>query len=188
MKLSIFVFSILFFQFNIVSAADEHTGMTNHSHNAGMLTEGGNDAFGTIQEVILKLNRDPSTAWNQVNLEALRQHLLDMNDMTFNVDVISQEPIKNGLQATIKPTTNRAKKALERIFAAHPNQLKRDTGWIMKVVKDNDRYLLMTTSGDPKDSDKIRGLGYIGLMAYGTHHQKHHWAMATGKDPHDEHH
>ncbi|ABM04611.1 conserved hypothetical protein [Psychromonas ingrahamii 37] len=188
MKLRIFVFSILFFQFNIVFAADAHTGMTNHSHNDVMLTEGGNEAFGTIQEVILKLNRDPNTAWNKVNLEALRQHLLDMNDMTFNIDVISQEPIKNGLKATIRPTTNRAKKALERIFAAHPNQLKRDTGWIMKVVKDNDQYILMTTSGDPKDSDKIRGLGYIGLMAYGTHHQQHHWAMATGKNPHDKHH
>jgi len=50
---------------------------------------------------------------------------------------------------------------------------------------------LITISETPKNEAKIRGLGYIGLMAYGLwlmaygdHHQRHHWAMATGKSPH----
>jgi hypothetical protein len=43
---------------------------------------------------------------------------------------------------------------------------------------------LITISETPKNEAKIRGLGYIGLMAYGDHHQRHHWAMATGKSPH----
>jgi hypothetical protein len=34
---------------------------------------------------------------------------------------------------------------------------------------------------------KIRGLGYIGVMAYGNHHQPHHWAMASGENPHASH-
>jgi hypothetical protein len=107
-----------------------------------------------------------------------------MNDMTLHVDVTSQTPIKNGVKSIVKPTTKRAASALARVFAAHPYQLQKETGWIMKVTKDGDKYILETTSKNANDADKIRGLGYIGLMAFGMHHQVHHWMMAIGKNPH----
>ena len=175
----------------IAFAATDHSTM-HHEHQMvttnGQLTEAGNDAFGTIQEVIKKFNADPNTDWTKVNLEALRQHLLDMNDMTLNVDVISQKKVEHGLEAIIKPTTTRAALALARVFKAHPAQLQRETGWHMVIVKQGQKYILTTTSPNKKEADKIRGLGYIGLMAYGNHHQFHHWAMATGKNPHGGHH
>lgn len=165
--------------------------MMHHEHKMNMsgggLTEAGNDAFGTIQEVIAQLNENPNTDWKKVNLEALRQHLLDMNDMTFHVEVISQKPIQNGLEAVVRPTTPRATIALEKVFKAHPYWLKKEAGWTMQVKKNGEQYILRTTSENPKDADKIRGLGYIGLMAYGMHHQAHHWAMATGQNPHAHH-
>jgi hypothetical protein len=34
---------------------------------------------------------------------------------------------------------------------------------------------------DPKQTTIIRGLGFIGLMASGGHHQMHHLMMAKGK-------
>lgn len=171
-----------------VFAADKHAAMGVHEHDNEtpdrILTEAGNDAFGTIQEVINKLNSDPNTDWNKVNIEALRQHLRDMNEMTLNVDLVFQNVIKGGLQVTVRPTTESADSALERVFKAHPGQLQHDTGWVMKVEKNNGQYTITTTSDDPEEADKIRGLGYIGLMAYGAHHQRHHWAMATGKAAH----
>jgi hypothetical protein len=190
-KLNVIICAALFIHGTVVFATDDHSAMTNHEHKmetSGVkLTEAGNDAFGTIQEVIRKLNSDPNTDWNKVNLEALRQHLLDMNDMTLNVEVISQKSIHNGLEVITRPTTDRAALALERVFKAHPSQLKNDTGWSMKVVKNNGQYILTITSDNLKDAARIRGLGYIGLMAYGDHHQRHHWAMATGKNPHNMH-
>jgi hypothetical protein len=192
MKLNVFICSVLFIYVTSVFAADEHSTMMKNEHKAEasdmMLTEAGNDAFGTIQEVIAKLNSDPSTDWNKINIEALRLHLLDMHDMTLNIEVISQKPIPNGLEAIVRPTTNRAAFALERVFKAHPAQLKRETGWDMQVVKNSGQYTLTITSENPKDTSKIRGLGYIGLMAYGNHHQPHHWAMAVGKNPHNKNH
>lgn len=159
----------------------------NHSFpvQSNILTEAGNDAFGTIQEVIKKLDNNLNTDWNKIDLEALRKHLQDMNDMTLNIEVISQTPIANGLESIVQPTTKRASFALERVFAAHPVQLKIDTGWDMKVIKNNNQYTLVTTSENPEDIPKIRGLGYIGLMAYGNHHQPHHWAITTGDNPHN---
>ena len=188
MKVKIIACTVLLLYVAITSAADDHSTMMSHEHTMstsdGNLTEAGNDAFGTIQEVIRKLNNDPNTDWSKVNLEALRQHLLDMNDMTLNVEVISQKAVQNGMEAIIRPTTDRAALALDRVFMAHPSQLKKDTGWDMVVEKNDGQYKLTTTSKNPADYDKIRGLGYIGLIAYGDHHQRHHWAMATGRNPH----
>ncbi len=153
----------------------------------GILTEAGNDAFGTIQEVIAKLDSDPNTDWSKVDIEALREHLLDMNDMTINVEVISQTAIDNGLEILLQPTTLRAQGALDRVFKAHPAQLKLETNWTMQVSEIEEQYTIVVTTEKPEEVAKIRGLGYIGLMAYGSHHQSHHWSMATGINPHEQH-
>jgi len=137
MKLKVSILSVLFIYGSVAFAEDNHSAMMNHEHkmemSGGGLTEAGNDAFGTIQEVIAKLNNNPNTDWEKVNLEALRQHLLDMNDMTLNVEVISQKPIRNGMKAIVRPTTARAALALERVFKANPTQLKREAGWTIKL-------------------------------------------------------
>lgn len=155
-----------------------------HQGYSMMPTEAGNDAFGTIQEIMSILRNDPNTDWSKVNLEALRQHLLDMQDMTFNVDVLSQKPISNGMMVEVKPTTERAKQSLARVFKAHPAIFSKETGWDMQVSEKKGVYTLTTTSYKSEDVDKIRGLGYIGWMAYGDHHQPHHLAMARGDNPH----
>ena len=151
---------------------------------SGELTESGTDIFATIQEVIKQLDADPNTDWSKVNLEALRQHLRDMFEYSYNVDVVSQQPIAQGVKILVKPVTSRADQALDKVLAAHPMMLKMETGWTMQTLKQNGEYELTVTTTKPSEVDKIRGLGYIGLLAYGSHHQAHHWAMATGRDPH----
>ena len=193
MKLNLLVCTVLLTQGLYAFAEDNHsTMMMQHQHamkttDAG-LSEAGNDAFGTIQEVISKLNSDPDTDWSKVNLEALRLHLVDMHEMTLNVNLLSQTAVNNGVETVIEPSTPRAAEALVRVFSAHPMQLKQETGWEMQVVKTGERYTLTTTTENPEEISKIRGLGYIGLMAYGAHHQAHHWAMARGENPHEHHH
>jgi hypothetical protein len=44
----------------------------------------GQDAFGAIQEVIQILEVDPTTDWSNVNIAALREHLIDMNEVTLH--------------------------------------------------------------------------------------------------------
>lgn len=162
----------------------DHAAMSGETGVAA-LTEAGNDAFGTIQEVIAALVADPATDWSKVDVEALRMHLLDMNDMTLNV-AVEQSEIANGMQAMVTPTTDRASGALERVFAAHPQQLAAESGWTMQAMKHGDAWHVMVTSEDEADVAVIRGLGYIGVMAWGAHHQPHHWAIATGQNPHGD--
>lgn len=189
---SLFILSLCYTSINAIAADMDHSKM---SHSAMKITptshtlptEKGNDAFGTIQEVISLLGSDPTTDWSKVNLEALRLHLLDMEDMVSNVEVLSQKSISSGMVAVVKPTSKRAAKALKRIFMAHPQVLKSESGFEMNVKFINGQYTLTTTTSNPADVDKIRGLGYIGLMALGNHHQAHHYAMAKGLNPHSSH-
>jgi hypothetical protein len=163
----------------------DHAAMSMAGHAAQTpLTEAGNDAFATIQEVIEKLMADPQTDWQRVNLEVLRQHLIDMNNFTLHVKVLAQEPIPGGVEFTVKPETPAAAGSLDRLFAAHPAILKQETGWEMQTKKLKNGYTASVTSKNPADVEKIRGLGYIGVVALGRHHQLHHWLMATGVNPH----
>jgi hypothetical protein len=76
---------------------------------------------------------------------------------------------------------------MSRVLSVHPSQMKEETGWDMVVTNNNGIFTITVTTNQLQDVDKIRGLGYIGIMAYGNHHQPHHWAMASGDNPHSEH-
>lgn len=151
------------------------------------LTQAGNDIFATIQEVIVRLNNNPDTNWATVDIEALRQHLLDMNDMAVNVEILNRKPLINGLRIALQGTTARAEKTLARVFKVHPKHLKSETGWDMKVERYGKQFIVTTTTEKPEQTQKIIALSYIGLMAYGKHHQLHHWGMSTGQNPHAKH-
>ena len=177
-----------------MASAHMHHANMNHAAMMGnntattpvVLTESGTDPFATLQEVVTALEANPDTNWEKVNIEALRLHLVEMQDMTINVDVKHQY-IDNGFQAVVTPTTNRAVKSLTRVLSGHPAQMKAETGWDMQVQNNNGVFTLTVTTDNVKDVAKIRGLGYIGVMAYGNHHQPHHWALASGENPHAGH-
>src|SRR6267142_5337363 len=51
----------------------------------------GQDAFGAVQEIVRILEADPATDWSKVALEALRQHLIDMNEVTLRADATAMD-------------------------------------------------------------------------------------------------
>jgi hypothetical protein len=152
-----------------------------------LLSEAGNDIFGTLQEVIKKLDANPKTDWSKVDLEALRQHLIDMKHFTVDVTVISQKNTKKGNEISVKATTEAAHKALKRAMSAHPAMLTSETGWAMTAQEKGDTFVLTISTDKPAEIARLRGLGYIGIMALGNHHQVHHWMMASGSNPHGKH-
>lgn len=150
-------------------------------HSSTPLTEPGNDIFGTIQEVVQKLEADPETDWSQVNLEALRQHLLDMKAFTEEIEVLTKNQIQKGIVIKVRPQSDRAAQALKRLFNMHPNMIKKEKGWDMDVKQDDGNWIITCTTDDETSVEKLRALGYIGLLTEGAHHQLHHWMIATGK-------
>lgn len=150
-----------------------------------MLQAPGQAVFGTVQEAIRALEADSTTDWSQVDVDRLRRHLLDMHHVAVNVVVEQKTPIENGLRIRVRPTNEAARASLSRVLDAHPMMLKQETGWTVTVRKQNDAYVLRVTTDDPSETAKIRALGYMGLLAYGQHHQRHHWMLVRGTHPHE---
>lgn len=165
-------------------------GMMQHDHQAIIGMHGqmpatggapvmpGQDAFGAIQEVVKILEADPKTDWSKVNLEALRQHLIDMNEVTLRADVVSR-PVDGGLEMTITGE-GRTLSAIQRMVPAHTHELNQMNGWSAKTDPVANGVRLTVTSSDPRQVAHIRGLGFIGLLVSGSHHQVHHLAIARG--------
>jgi hypothetical protein len=78
----------------------------------------------------------------------------------------------------------RTLEAIRHMIPAHAHELARVPGWNARTEMLNDGVRLTVTSPDPREATHIRGLGFIGLMASGAHHQAHHLAMAKGEHIH----
>ncbi len=163
-----------------------HPGMMPMDGHPGMPattpTMPGQDAFGAIQEIVHILEADPKTDWSKVDLEALRQHLIDMNEVTLRAE---QQPkqVDGGLEIKIGGS-GRTLVAIQRMVPAWAMTMNGYKGWTTKAAELPDGELLTVTASDPKEVQHIRGLGFIGLLTSGAHHQPHHLAMAKGEPLH----
>jgi hypothetical protein len=156
-----------------------HVGM----HDVVMPTMPGQDAFGAIQEIVRILDADPKTDWSKVDLEALRQHLIDMNEVTLRAEAAPKE-IDGGLEIAVTGS-GRTLVAIQRMVPAWTQMANGHNGWNAKVSELPNGELLTVTATDPKEVQHISGLGFIGLLASGTWHQPHHLAMAKGEFDHE---
>jgi hypothetical protein len=75
-------------------------------HMAGMHGKSGvptlpeQDAFAALAEVVRILEADPNTDWSTVDLERLRQHLIDMNEVVLR-SAVKPTPVPGGLTMEI---------------------------------------------------------------------------------------
>jgi hypothetical protein len=161
--------------------------MQTHDHRSGMTsattpTLPGQDAFGAVQEIVRTLEADPKTDWSKIDLEALRQHLIDMNEVTLKADAAAK-PVDGGLEIAVTGE-GRTLAAIQRMVPAHAQELSQMNGWKAKTEALANGVRLTVTSSDPKEVAHIRGLSFIGLLVSGSHHQLHHLAMAKGEMVH----
>ena len=173
-------------------AAHRHGGMQ-HGHgmshddhamaaDAGPvdLVEGGQSAFTAIQEIVERLMADPETDWSSVDIEALRRHLIDMDNVTLRADVVARE-VEGGARFEATSDAPDVTASIRAMVPAHAAAMDGAEGWTMRAEEIPGGAALTVTGGDPA---RIRALGFIGVMAFGMHHQAHHLALATGRSPH----
>jgi hypothetical protein len=169
----------------VFTAAPVGAQQAPHSHAmqqaGGVPTAPGQDAFGAIQEIVKILEADPKTDWSRVNLERLRQHLIDMNEVTLRAEV-KAEPVPGGLQMDVTGA-GRTERSIRDMVGPHSGELNQMGQWSARTESIPGGIRLTVTANDPADAKtvaRIRGLGFIGLLVQGGHHQPHHLAMARG--------
>ena len=102
-----------------------------------------------------------------------------MNEVTLRAEV-TPKPIEGGLEIAITGA-GRTIVAIQRMIPAWAQTMSGHKGWSTKAASLPNGEVLTVTATDPKEVQHIRGLGFIGLLASGSHHQPHHLAMAKGE-------
>ena len=100
------------------------------SETSGQPAMPGQEAFGTIQEIVRMMEADPSTDWSKVNISALRQHLIDMDEVTMRA-AAAERSIDNGVELTVTGE-GRTLDAVKRMVPAHVHELTQ-LGWNAKT-------------------------------------------------------
>lgn len=172
------------------AAAQVHTpGMV---HTAGMThtepavpTEAGQSAFAAIAEIVAILDADPTTDWSTVNIEALRQHLRDMDEVVLR-SVVAPTRLDGGVSLAVTGA-GRTVEAIGRMLPAHAKELETMPRYRARTEPLTNGIRLIVIAEDPDDVATIRriqALGLAGLLAEGAHHQPHHLQMARGDHGH----
>jgi hypothetical protein len=153
-----------------------------HGMTASGPTMPGQDAFGAIAEVVRLLDADPATDWATVDIERLRQHLIDMNEVVLR-SAVKQVPVPGGLAMEITGT-GRTEQAIRAMVVPHAVELDRTPSFAAGTESIPGGVRLTVSARNPDDATviaRIRGLGFAGLITEGAHHQAHHLAMAKGQ-------
>jgi hypothetical protein len=144
----------------------------------GTPTMPGQDAFGAIQEIVQILQSDPKTDWSKVNIDALRQHLFDMNEVTLHA-AAAQRIVDNGIEITVTGE-GRTLESIKRMVPAHVNELH-EIGWNVKSDDLPNGVKLTVLASEAQPLTKLKALGFMGIMVQGGRHQPHHLMMAMGQ-------
>jgi hypothetical protein len=123
------------------------------------------------------LENDPKTDWSKVNIEGLRQHLIDMDNLALRSEVTSTA-VPNGMKYSVSGTGDTVQ-SIKRMIKAHAVTMDGINDWHFRA-DETPNGANLTVTVPAADQKKLNGLGFIGVMARGMHHQQHHLALASG--------
>ena len=169
-----------------------------HMHSSGMPHDGrvnglertvdvrvrepGQSAFAAIQEIVDFVAADPATDWSRVNIDALRRHLIDMDNVTLSANVMAS-PVEGGMRYVVTGT-GAVRESVARLVRAHAETMDEENGMRISAEDHPDGAVMTVIANDPADLPTLGGLGFIGIMTLGAHHQEHHLMIARGEGPH----
>ncbi|MBI1220797.1 MAG: hypothetical protein GC186_19900 [Rhodobacteraceae bacterium] len=133
-----------------------------------MPQEGGQAAFAAIHEIVDMLAADPNTDWSKVDIEALRQHLIDMDNVTLRASVTAED-VAGGMRF-LATGDGATVGSIRRMVAAHAKTMNGVGGWSYTTEDIPNGAALTVAVADPSDLAKVKALGFIGVLALGSHH------------------
>ena len=156
--------------------------LAQHAHHFKLPSETGQSQLAAIAEIVSLLRNDPETDWYQIDIKLLRDHLVDMDNVTTKALV---ERTVDELSATFLITGDEvAAASIQRMVLAHSPMLQQSSDWSVLAQEQEGGAKMMIQASSEDDFNQVLGLGFFGLMTIGAHHQQHHLMIATGQSPH----
>ena len=148
-----------------------------HAQTRQMPSQSGQSAFAAIQEIVGIMEADPATDWSKANVEGLRHHLIDMDNVTLRAQVMS-EPTPDGMTFIVSGE-GPVQDSIRRMIKAHAATMNGVGDWAFAGTM-TESGAILTVVAPAADAKRLAGLGFIGVMAEGMHHQNHHLMIAQG--------
>jgi hypothetical protein len=104
-----------------------------------------------------------------------------MNNVTLNA-IVNSETVEGGMRLNVTGEP-RVRDSIRRMILAHAATMDGVGGWRF-VAGETDGGATLTVRVPAQDLVKLKGLGFIGVMTRGMHHQEHHLMIARGASPH----
>lgn len=170
----------------VMSTQGRAQSAMDHASHAGATSAGaippGQAAYATMAAIVAMLQADSTTDWSKVNIEALRQHLIVMNEVTLEARA-RQTSIAGGASMDVTGDGHVAG-SIRTMLRNHSEMLGMEGPYRSSVddIPGGVRWVVTAANpGDAKTVAKIRGLGFAGLLTLGDHHTPHHIALARGE-------
>lgn len=140
----------------------------------------GQAAYATIAAIVRQLDADPDTDWSRVDVEALRQHLIDMDRVVMEA-VVETSDVPSGARFDVRGV-GPAAASIQRMTMAHARALEGGGQYAAVATTTDHGAILEVTAldGSVETTAKIRGLGFAGLLTIDDHHARHHRMLAAG--------
>ncbi len=140
-------------------------------------TEPGQGAFAAIGEIVAALEANPDTDWSKVDINALREHLRDMDAVILDAEATATQ-IPSGMKFDVTGQ-GRVREAIQRMVQGHAAVMEGVNGWSY-TAEPTDTGATLAVQVPDQDLIRLQALGFFGILTSGMHHQQHHWMMATG--------
>ncbi|HCW84617.1 MAG TPA: hypothetical protein DHC76_11490 [Rhodobacteraceae bacterium] len=156
--------------------------MAQHAHTSGSPSETGQSQFAAIAEIVTLLRDDPNTDWAQVDIKALRDHLVDMDNVTTRASV--KRSVDETSVTFMVTGDDVVAASIRRMVLAHSPMLQGTSDWTVAAEEMEGGAKMVVRASSEGEMGQVLGLGFFGLMTIGAHHQQHHLMIATGRSPH----
>jgi hypothetical protein len=166
-----------------VVAAFAATGaFAQQAHMQGTATETGQSQFAAIAEIVTLFRDDPTTEWQNVDIDGLRSHLVDMDNVTTKA---SATKFAEGMAISFTVVGgSEVAASIQRMAVAHSRMLEQATGWNVSTTTREDGATMLVEVGSAEERQQVLGLGFFGILTLGSQHQNHHLMIARGRSPH----
>jgi hypothetical protein len=173
-------------QILLLAAAAAMQGTDAHSHGdamgpgvtGGIPLEPGQETFAAIGEIVGILTANPSTDWTKVSIEALRAHLIDMDNVMMMAKSAT-EKLPDGARFRVTGSGD-VIGSIQRMTRSHFVVENVPGDWTITTSALSDGATVTVTSDIVSEAQRIQALGFFGILTLGSHHQRHHLMIAQG--------
>lgn len=142
--------------------------MAQHAHMSGSPNETGQSQFAAIAEIVTLLRDDPDTDWAQIDIKVLRDHLVDMDNVTTKSSV--ERTVDGTSVMFIVTGDDVVASSIRRMMLAHSLMLQGASDWIVIAGEVEGGASMLVQVGSNEELNQVLGLGFFGLMTIGVHH------------------